>query len=448
MIRQMPGETRTVALELGGKVTQSTLVAAAGPATATEATSSSQAPTVCVLVPTRNEEGNVVSLVKRVVAAVKGLDAELLFVDDSDDGTAGVIRSAAGDALIPVRLVHRPAAERHGGLGGAVLAGMAKTRADWVVVMDGDLQHPPEVIPRLLDAARARDLDLVVASRYCLNGNSCGLTTGFRRWVSSAASVAAKLLFPRRLYEITDPMSGFFAVRAAAVRTSQLRPRGFKILLEIVARSPRLRIGEVPFTFTARQTGHSKASSREAFRYLLQLGILRVSGTSTANRLLRFGIVGASGLVVNLLVLRQLLTIPLLPPGAAQQSICATVATQLALMWNFILTERWVFAGQARSGTLMGRGALFGALGNGSLLVQLPLAAVVAATTHATYLQSTAIVLLGLVMLRFTLLDRLLYCRAGRREVADRSRTDRTRTQTSTTDARFGRADDANQVRS
>lgn len=386
------------------------------PAVVPSAERNGQNPAVCVLVPTRNEEGNVVSLVNRVAAAVQGLDAELLFVDDSDDGTAEVIRSLAQNAPMPVRLVHRTAAKRHDGLGGAVLAGMAETRADWVVVMDGDLQHPPEVIPALLDAARARDLDLVVASRYCSDGSSAGLATGFRRWGSSGASVAAKLLFPRRLSRTTDPMSGFFAVRAAAVPTSALRPRGFKILLEVLARLPRLRVGEVPFTFATRQTGQSKASWREASRYLLQLARLRVGGMSVANRLLRFAVVGASGFVVNLLVLRQLLAMSLPQLGAAQESICATVATQVALLWNFVLTEWWVFAGQARKGTLMGRAALFYALGNGSLLAQLPLAALVAATTPATYLQSTAIVLLGLVILRFAVLDRLLYRRAAGRE--------------------------------
>lgn len=419
---QTPGDTLTVTPQFGGEPTPpSTASTARLTATASCGDSHSPAHAVCVLVPTRNEEGNVATLVNRVVAAVRGFDAELLFVDDSDDGTATVIRSVAEHAPIPVRIVHRTLAERHGGLGGAVLVGMAETKADWVVVMDGDLQHPPEVIPELLSAACVRDLDLVVASRYCLNGESSGFTTSFRRRVSGGASVAAKLLFPCRLSGITDPMSGFFVVRTAVVRKSELRPRGFKILLEIVARAPGLRIGEIPFTFAPRRTGQSKACWLEGWRYLLQLTALRFSCKSAADRLFRFAVVGASGLVVNLVVLYLLLITRPAPPGIVPEAIWSTVATQFALMWNFILSERWVFARQAHSGKLMGRVALFYALGNGSLLAQLPLVAAVVAIARMTYLQSTALVLLGLVILRFTILDGLLYRRAANNEGRDGS---------------------------
>ena len=82
---------------------------------------------------------------------------------------------------------------------------------------------------------------------------------------------SATLVFRRRLHDLTDPMSGFFMVRRAAVDLDTLQPNGFKILLEIVVRTPALRVAEVPFEFGTRYAGDSKASVSEGARYLAQL---------------------------------------------------------------------------------------------------------------------------------------------------------------------------------
>ena len=105
----------------------------------------------------------------------------------------------------------------------------------------------------------------------------CGTTTG-----STGATGLARLLFPRTLAPVTDPMSGFFVVRTLAIDPAALRPRGFKILLEVLVRTPRLRVAEVPFEFAERHAGKSKASAREMARYLRQLVALRIT---TAGRL-------------------------------------------------------------------------------------------------------------------------------------------------------------------
>jgi energy-coupling factor transporter ATP-binding protein EcfA2 len=101
-----------------------------------------RAPRVCVLVPTRNEAGNVGPLLARLGPVLAGLGGEVLFVDDSDDHTRAAVAAAASAAAVPVRLLHRTRAERTGGLGGAVQQGLAAATARLVVVMDGDLQHP------------------------------------------------------------------------------------------------------------------------------------------------------------------------------------------------------------------------------------------------------------------------------------------------------------------
>jgi dolichol-phosphate mannosyltransferase len=235
------------------------------------------APELAVLVPTRNEAPNIEELVRRVSAAVAGIPTEILFVDDSDDDTPAVIRALAGrrGGGCRVSLIHRQGAQRTGGLGGAVVKGLRATGAPWACVLDADLQHPPEVIPDLLAAAVRDRADLVVASRYCGQGSADGLGP-VRALISTACGSAARLLFPLRLRGVTDPMSGFFLVRRSTVDPDALRPRGFKILLELLVRSHGLRTSEVGYAFAGRSAGQSKGSVREGLTYATSLGALRL----------------------------------------------------------------------------------------------------------------------------------------------------------------------------
>ncbi|MGY1745174.1 glycosyltransferase [Blastococcus sp. SYSU D00695] len=283
-----------------------------------------------VVVPTFNERGNVAELVRRLDEALAGRDAEVLFVDDSDDGTADVVRGVAGGSSVPVRLMHRARGDRDGGLAGAVAAGIAAARGEFVVVMDGDLQHPPELVPLLRDTAEP--VDMVVASRYVGAGDSSGLSSSWRRAVSSTSTLLARSCFPRRVGRVcTDPMTGFFCVRRSAVHLDRLRPRGFKILLEILARHD-LAVAEVPFAFGERHDGESKASWRNGAQFLYQMAALRMG------RMARFAAVGALGTVVNLLLMWLLLRetdLHYLP--------AAVIATEVAIAHNFVLQERLVF---------------------------------------------------------------------------------------------------------
>jgi glycosyltransferase involved in cell wall biosynthesis len=231
-------------------------------------------PQLTILVPTRNEAENVEPLLSRLSDKVES-GTVVLFVDDSDDETPAVIQAAREPTfgLLDTRLLHRPFGERSGGLGGAVLAGLEQTDTPWVCVMDGDLQHPPEVVPRLLAAAGAENADLVVASRYVRGGRNDGLGP-VRTAVSCASTVLAKATFPYRLRGIRDPMSGFFLFRRDALNQT-MTPRGFKILLEIAVRHPDLVRCEVPFVFVERTKGTSKGTIREGFRYLRLLAEMR-----------------------------------------------------------------------------------------------------------------------------------------------------------------------------
>jgi glycosyltransferase involved in cell wall biosynthesis len=230
-----------------------------------------------VLVPTRNEAGNVARLLEELSRALEGIASEVLFVDDSDDTTPAVIAEEAR-RLAPTlntRLLRREPGRRTGGLAGAVVEGLRSARGRWVCVMDGDLQHPPDVVPRLLAAARDQRASLVVATRYGGDGDSSGLSSRSRRFISRFTCALTKSMFPRRLSGVTDPMSGFFLVERESLDVDRLKPAGFKILLEIAARTPNLRVVEVPFVFGPRFAGTTKAGAGVGLRFAVHLLRLR-----------------------------------------------------------------------------------------------------------------------------------------------------------------------------
>ena len=226
-----------------------------------------------VVVPTRNEAGGIGRFLDALLPALDGIDAEVIVVDDSTDGTPAAVESRARRSPLPIRLHHRAAHERTGGLGGAVKVGFETAQGRFVAVMDADLQHPPAVLPLMLAAATG-GADLVVGSRFAGAGG-VGDFGPVRKAVSQGAASLARLFFPKRLLEVSDPMSGLFLVRRERLVVDELRPHGFKILLELLVRSAPLRVAEVPYTFGERVAGESKASVREGCRYLMHLLRLR-----------------------------------------------------------------------------------------------------------------------------------------------------------------------------
>lgn len=226
-----------------------------------------------VVVPTRNEAAGIGRFLDALLPALDGIDAEVIVVDDSTDGTPAAVESRARRSSLPIRLRHRTAHERTGGLGGAVKVGFESAQGRFVAVMDADLQHPPAVLPLMLAAATS-GADLVVGSRFSGAGG-VGDFGPVRQAVSQGAASLARLFFPKRLLEVSDPMSGLFLVRRERLVLDELRPHGFKILLELLVRSAPLRVAEVPYTFGERVAGESKASLREGCRYLMHLLRLR-----------------------------------------------------------------------------------------------------------------------------------------------------------------------------
>src|SRR5215216_3329574 len=349
-----------------------------------------QRPLLSVVVPTKNERDNVARLLAHLEAVLPTVAMEIIFVDASTDGTADAIEQMGERSDRDVILLRQVRDRRFSGLGGAVVQGLRAARAPWACVMDADMQHPPELIAELLEQAEAGDLDLVLGSRYCEQGDARSFGWA-RAMASRSTTTSARLLFPRRLRNVTDPMSGFFLVRREAIALDALRPRGFKILLEILVRNPALRTAEVSFTFGERRAGKSKATIREGLRYLSLLARLRFA---------RFGAVGASGLVVNTALLATLTDVV-----GLFYLVSAVIATQGSTLWNYTLTELWVFGDREHKRRWASRMGLFFLMNNAALAVRGPLLVLLTSGLGIHYVVSNVLSLVGLTLARFALAD-------------------------------------------
>jgi len=290
---------------------------------------------VTIIVPTFNESLNVEELVIRTEKAVAGRSVEIVFVDDSTDDTPQVIEQVAARHSIPVRLIHRDAPVD--GLGGAVMEGFRSALGTWAVVMDGDLQHPPEMLPGLIDKALGGDAEVVSGSRMLEGGSKEGRSDGFRVFLTNFSTRLTKMLFPRKLAGASDPMSGFFAVRLDALDLSLLKPRGFKILLEILCRK-QMKVAEVPAILAPRGGGESKADAKQVWRLTVQIVELRIG------RLPGFALIGGIGGVANIAIMAFL-----------QHKVgmywlwAAVIAGAVTIVGNFIAQE-WTLYHDLRAG--------------------------------------------------------------------------------------------------
>jgi dolichol-phosphate mannosyltransferase len=223
---------------------------------------------VSIVVPTYREAANIPALVRRVFAAVAetGLEAELIFVDDdSRDGTIEAVDALSDE--YPVRLITR-VGER--GLSSAVLAGFAEARFDRFVVLDADLQHPPEIIPDLLAPLDDDACDFVLGTRYAGAGEIVEEWPWHRRLTSLVAKWMARPLTP-----LSDPLSGCFALpRRVWERADELNPIGYKIALELYVKGRCRNPAEVAIRFGTRQAGESKLTGGEILRYVQHLAML------------------------------------------------------------------------------------------------------------------------------------------------------------------------------
>jgi dolichol-phosphate mannosyltransferase len=282
-----------------------------------------------VVIPTFNERENAPILVARLREVLAGIQWQVIFVDDnSPDGTADAVKALA--VTDPRILCLRRVGRR--GLAGAVLEGALASHAPFVAVMDGDLQHDEALLPAMLARLRKGDTDLVIASRYLGAGSAAGGLSPTRRMGSRLAASLARLILK---VDITDPVSGFFMIRRQLVDAvaPRLSTQGFKVLFDIIASQPSPpRIVELPYAFAQRRTGESKLGARVVVDYL-GLVLTKISGNMIPPRALLYALVGTSGVLVHLAILR-------LGLGVGLAFVPAQImAALIAMTTNFLINN-------------------------------------------------------------------------------------------------------------
>ena len=218
-----------------------------------------------VVIPTFNEGGNIENLVSQIDEALEGINYEIIFVDDSKDNTPDIIKEVS-KKYPSVRLYHR---ENKSGLATAVLDGFRIARGDYIACMDADLQHPPIVLKYMYKAIVVGGADVCVPSRFIPGGNDGGLNA-YRKFVSGTARKMGQVILPC-LRKFTDPTSGLFMFRRGVIDNVELKPIGWKIMIEVLAMGNYSKVIEIPYQFHQRTEGESKLSGKVTLEYIKQL---------------------------------------------------------------------------------------------------------------------------------------------------------------------------------
>jgi len=316
----------------------------------TEMTMRDRSAQVSIIIPTYNESQNIIKILKSIGENLpKNIFAQAIVVDDnSPDGTGKIVedylKNVRKMAGYTIDIIHRKA---KAGLGTAILKGIQHAKGETIVVMDSDLSHPPQIIPKMLEAFKQYQCDIVVASRYVKGGAIRGWSTK-RKLISKIATTIAKKGLG---VNTKDPMSGFFAFKKNLISGLNLEAIGYKILLEILVKAKGVAVKEIPYTFDDRRYGSSKLSSSVVIDYVKSVWHLYRYGkeeerkeTRKSIKFLskagRFYTVGASGFAVNYLV-----SLFFASGFAEMWYLHATMIGIIASMTsNFVLNKIWTFS--------------------------------------------------------------------------------------------------------
>lgn len=304
-----------------------------------------------VIIPTYREEANIRKIITEVDTVLKNraINGEILVVDDnSPDNTIAIVNELKKEKQNLNLLVRT---SDHG-LSQSVADGFQHADSEIFVVIDADLSHPPELIPRMYDELRT-GCDVVIGSRY-MEGGGIKKWPLKRRLISLGATFLGRLLFP----EVTDPVSGFFAIRKSVVAEAKLKPRGYKILLEVLGKGSWDNDKEIPFEFSDREIGSSKLKIKTIVEYAQQVADITLYSfghhESAAwrewKKVFKFGIVGISGIVVN-----QGLLIALKEFAGFSIPVASIIAIQLAILNNFLWNDIWTFRDKGQQQKLSNR---------------------------------------------------------------------------------------------
>ena len=255
------------------------IAAPTGPLIVAASVAGNDAPELSVVVPTLNESENIVDFlaaVRRTLdACLPGRYEVIVVDDDSADGT-GTIAAGLMEGFPQLRVVRR---QNEGGLAVAVIRGWQVARGKMLGTINADFQHPPDVLGRLLE--REAGADLLVATRHSDGGGlgDWGLT---RRITSWGAAQIGKWLLPEVYARVSDPLSGCYLVRRSAIAGVELRPLGYKSLMEILVRGNVREIHECGYEMRKRERGQSKVHVLHPLQYLRHVMRLRAAARERA----------------------------------------------------------------------------------------------------------------------------------------------------------------------
>lgn len=283
-----------------------------------------------IIVPTYNEGDNVFLVAEKLGKVLTNISYELIFVDDSTDDTVEKL-SLLCKRDPNVRYEHR---KNERGLGTAVVRGFRLARGEIIAVMDSDLQHPPEMLLKML-VAISKNADIVIPSRYISGGNDGGLNL-FRKLVSSVARYLGKFIL-KSLRPISDPTSGFFMFHKSVIDNVELKPIGWKILIEILARGKYHSCFEIPYHFKPRILGKSKISIKEQWNYIRHLFLL-MKECPKERRFFAFSFIGLSGVFINMFFYCLLISTGMIIP------LAGVISAIVSMFSNFVLNDfiTWV----------------------------------------------------------------------------------------------------------
>jgi len=294
---------------------------------------------VTVVIPTYNEHENIENTILKVDSVLKlnHINGEILVVDDNSPDATGIIVGDLQKRVNNLKLITRI---NDKGLSQSVLCGFEHADSEIFIVIDADGSHPIDLIHDIYSEITMGN-DVVIGSRYMEGG-------GIKKWplkrriISIGATFLGRLLLP----DITDPVSGFFAVRKEVLHNAELKPKGYKILLEILGKGEWEIFKEIPYEFTDRQIGTSKLKFKTIIEYIQQvISITLYSFTHHQSaawkewkRIFKFGLVGISGIAVNmgvLFYLKEFVNFPLM--------LASLIAIELSIINNFWWNDKWTF---------------------------------------------------------------------------------------------------------
>ena len=287
-----------------------------------------------IVVPTFKEAENLPELVRRVHEAMGDIDYEMLVVDDNSPDETMAVAAELGERF-PVRAHFRTQPPRDLSL--SVVEGIQLARFDTIIVMDADLSHPPDVVPKMFRALQDDPGRFRVGSRYVEGGDFDKDWNLLRFFNSNAATALAK-----PLVACADPMSGFIGFDRRRVPVEALRPIGYKIGLELMVRGDFDGVEEIPIGFRDRLHGDSKMTLRQQFNYLRHLRRLYLAKFGGLAEFLHFGAVGASGFIVDL-AFYYLLQFAGIPHGMAR-----AMSFWPAVTWNWLMNRTTTFGDRER----------------------------------------------------------------------------------------------------